>query len=216
MYISIEKVAHFDFAIILTNIRKSIHALFTYQVYYYLKYGKRFKLSRQCSFITKGTGRLVILPKGSIAMVANKGKSEIRIENQGELIVSGWLHLESTDVWVQEKACLSIGSMFINKGSMIECACHISIGDDCLFGSDVLIRDSDGHVIDNNLDRVSIPIIIEDHVWIGSRAMVLKGVRIGKGAVVAAGAVVTRDVPAGCLVAGVPAKVIRKNIIWKM
>jgi acetyltransferase-like isoleucine patch superfamily enzyme len=57
--------------------------------------------------------------------------------------------------------------------------------------------------------RVFRPICIEDGVWIGSRAVILPGVRIGRGAVVGAGAVVTRDVPAHALVAGIPAKTIR-------
>lgn len=194
----------------------AIRFIYAYQVYYYLKYNKRFKLARQCSLIEKGTGRLEIMPDGYIYMGSDKGvKCEILIENQGKLVVSGIVTIVGTDVWILEKACLSIGSMFINKGGMIECACHISIGHDCIIGRDVLIRDSDGHVVDNNPDKMTIPVIIEDHVWIGSKAMILKGVHIGKGAIVAAGAVVTRDVPAGCLVAGVPAKVIRENVTWK-
>ena len=53
-------------------------------------------------------------------------------------------------------------------------------------------------------------ITIEDGVWIGTRAVVLGGVTVGKGAIIAAGAVVTEDVPPNCLVGGVPAKVIRE------
>jgi len=52
------------------------------------------------------------------------------------------------------------------------------------------------------------PVVIEDHVWIGMRAIILPGVRIGRGAVVAVGAVVTRDVEPLTVVAGVPARVI--------
>ena len=54
------------------------------------------------------------------------------------------------------------------------------------------------------------PIIIEDHCWIGARATILPGVRIGRGSTVAAGAVVSKDVEAGTVVGGVPAKVIKK------
>ena len=54
-------------------------------------------------------------------------------------------------------------------------------------------------------------IIVQDDVWIGTRAMILKGVVIGKGSVVAAGAVVTKNVPPYSIVAGVPAKIIRKR-----
>jgi acetyltransferase-like isoleucine patch superfamily enzyme len=55
------------------------------------------------------------------------------------------------------------------------------------------------------------PIWIEDDVWIGTRAIVLKGVRLGRGSVVAAGAVVTHDVPAYSVVAGVPARVVSER-----
>ena len=54
------------------------------------------------------------------------------------------------------------------------------------------------------------PVIIEDNVWIGDKATILSGVKIGKGAIVAANAVVTKDVPAYSVVAGNPAKIIRK------
>lgn len=54
------------------------------------------------------------------------------------------------------------------------------------------------------------PIVIEDDVWIGSGAVILPGVRVGKGSVVAAGAVVTKDVPAQTLVGEVPARIIKK------
>jgi acetyltransferase-like isoleucine patch superfamily enzyme len=55
---------------------------------------------------------------------------------------------------------------------------------------------------------------IGDHVWIGARAAVLKGVTIGDGAIVAAGAMVTHDVPARALVAGVPARLVREGVEW--
>ena len=58
-------------------------------------------------------------------------------------------------------------------------------------------------------------IVIEDNVWLGSRALILKGVTVGKGSIVAAGAVVTKDVPPNSIVAGNPAKIIKQNINWK-
>jgi len=59
------------------------------------------------------------------------------------------------------------------------------------------------------------PISIGNHVWIGINATILKGVTIGDGAIIAAGAVVTRDIPASCMAAGVPASVIKNNISWE-
>jgi len=59
--------------------------------------------------------------------------------------------------------------------------------------------------------NVFLPVHIEDNVWIGAGAVILPGVRIGRGSIVAAGAVVREDVPPGALVAGVPAKVKRSS-----
>jgi acetyltransferase-like isoleucine patch superfamily enzyme len=56
--------------------------------------------------------------------------------------------------------------------------------------------------------------VIHDNVWIGTRATILKGVTIGEGAIVAAGAVVTKNVPPHTLVGGVPAKIIKEKISY--
>jgi maltose O-acetyltransferase len=55
----------------------------------------------------------------------------------------------------------------------------------------------------------SDPVVIEDHVWIGSKALILPGVRIGSRAVIGAGSVVTKDIPPQCVAAGNPARVLR-------
>jgi acetyltransferase-like isoleucine patch superfamily enzyme len=70
--------------------------------------------------------------------------------------------------------------------------------------------DCDFHRIeDKAYDTTGVPIVIEDRAWLGNRCMVLKGVTIGHDAVVAAGSIVTRDVPPRTVVAGVPAQVVR-------
>ena len=80
---------------------------------------------------------------------------------------------------------------------------------------DVIIRDSDNHCIKKTGYQKTKPIYIGNHVWIGLRATVLKGVTIGDGAIVAAGAVVNKDVPPKTLVGGVPARIISKNVEWE-
>lgn len=113
---------------------------------------------------------------------------------------------------------LEVGNNSYMNMSLIQCANHITIGDNCAIAGDVLIQDTDFHpVLDENGNEkpVSKPIHIGNHVWICANAIVLKGVTIGDGAIVAAGAVVTKDVPAGCVVAGNPAKVVKENVIWK-
>lgn len=103
---------------------------------------------------------------------------------------------------------------FINENVQITCGDRIEIGKDCAIGRDVVIRSYDGHTIEQEGYRISEPIVIENHVWIGQGAQILKGVHIGEGAIVAAGAVVTKDVPAHAVVGGVPAKVIKENVMW--
>ena len=62
---------------------------------------------------------------------------------------------------------------------------------------------------------MSAPIKIGNHVWIGQGATILKGVTIGNNSIIAAGAIVTKDIPANCIAAGVPARVIKEDVNWK-
>jgi acetyltransferase-like isoleucine patch superfamily enzyme len=101
----------------------------------------------------------------------------------------------------------------INAGSVLVSHAAISIGDDCLIGEYVSIRDANhgtqaGHPM-RLQPHVSAPITIGRNVWVGRGSVILKGVSIGDGAVVAANSVVTRSVAAGTLVGGVPARLIR-------
>ncbi|MCQ2515275.1 MAG: hypothetical protein MJ094_00245 [Saccharofermentans sp.] len=74
--------------------------------------------------------------------------------------------------------------------------------------------DSDAHKVIGN-DNEAREISIGNHVWIGSRVTVLKGVSIGDGAIIAAGSVVTKDVPAHSMVAGCPARVVKEYVEWE-
>ena len=72
--------------------------------------------------------------------------------------------------------------------------------------------DSDLHPVDANDQPIeSSPVIIEDNVWIGCRSIILKGVKIGRRSVIAAGSIVTKDIPPNSIAAGVPARVISNN-----
>jgi maltose O-acetyltransferase len=92
----------------------------------------------------------------------------------------------------------------------------IKIGDNVLIAPEVLMITrnhvfSDATKTIREQGYVYAPIVIEDDVWLGFRAIVLPGVRIGRGAVVAAGSVVTNDVPARAVVGGIPARIIKKR-----
>lgn len=73
--------------------------------------------------------------------------------------------------------------------------------------------DTDYHSIDGK--PYTVPVTIGNHVWIGCKSIILKGVNIGDGAIIAAGSVVTKDVPPFSLVAGSPAKLIKENVKWE-
>ncbi len=160
---------------------------------------------------------------GSRRVVINAGWFEatpfrtlFSMREQSRLIVhDAFSFYSNADVSILENATFEIGSGYANHGARIHCSNHIRIGYDVYIGNDVDIKDNDGHDLMGSNKPASLPIVIEDHVWIGARVTVLKGVTIGEGAVVAAGAVVTKDVPPHTMVAGVPAKVVKENVSWK-
>lgn len=114
-----------------------------------------------------------------------------------------------------EGANLHIGDhTYINQRSEIKVQSSVQIGNDCVIAWDVLIMDTDYHEIDEK-GISSIPVKIGNHVWIGCRSLILKGVTIGEGAVIGAGSIVLNNVPPNTLVGGVPAKILKRNITWK-
>ena len=118
-------------------------------------------------------------------------------------------------IYVNKGAHLELGSGYANSGLNLSCFEHISIGQDAAIAENVTIRDSDDHFLSGARQPVTVPVIVGNHVWIGMSAIILKGVTIGDGAVIAAGAVVTRDVPPAALAGGVPARVIRQGVEWR-
>jgi maltose O-acetyltransferase len=100
-----------------------------------------------------------------------------------------------------------------NNNTSILAVERISIGKRCLIGEQVNISDCDSHGINPEERTTSMgnmaAVTIGDDVWLGRRVMVLKGVTIGSGSIIAAGSVVTKSIPERVIAAGVPAKVIR-------
>lgn len=102
--------------------------------------------------------------------------------------------------------------VFINSGCKFQDQGGITIGDDVLIGHNCVIATLN-HVMDpeRRADMIPAPVTIGDKVWIGANATILQGVTIGEGAIIAAGAVVNKDVPPRTVVGGIPAKIL-KNI----
>ncbi|HEY57261.1 MAG TPA: acyltransferase [Anaerolineae bacterium] len=126
------------------------------------------------------------------------------------------------ELWLEDEG----GELTIGPGTTIvsahlavtEPGSRLVIGPDCMLATDIEIRTGDSHAIfDAQTGERLNPaadVVLEEHVWVGARAIILKGCRIGKGSVVAAGAVVTQSCPPQSIVAGNPARVIRQGIVW--
>lgn len=143
--------------------------------------------------------------------------TNIRLDENAKLNVKGNFDIYyGGDIICFPNSELILGSGFCNSNLILRCTEKIVIGEDVAISHNVTIMDSDAHMIlENHRDKTQ-PIVIGNHVWIGTGAKILKGVTIGEGSVVGAGAVVVHDVPANCAVAGTPATVIKRGITWKV
>lgn len=139
-----------------------------------------------------------------------------KVVNRGRMTFGDRVRLVSDVATLElvslEGGHLEIGeNVFINYGSSLVAASHVVVGNDCLIGTHVIVMDCDFHCVeDKSWDTTGKPITLEDRVWLGNRSIILKGITVGHDAVVAAGSVVTKDVPARTVVAGNPARVVRE------
>ena len=146
---------------------------------------------------------------------SSKLETRILIEENAKIEVNGNFSMYAGGyIRIIKNGHLVLNGGFINEGVEITCASSITIGKGATIARDVVIRDYDGHTIELPDYKISKPIVIGCNVWIGNRAMILKGVTIGDGAIVAAGSIVTKDVPSGAIVAGIPAKVVKEGVKW--
>ena len=167
---------------------------------------------RQAYLIARGNWafRGCVKPFSKTALdgkVIVRNRSRIRIGDKFRVLAA---HVP-VELGAGEYGKIEIGDdTFINSGTSIGSLVSVTIGNHVAIGNYTLILDADYHnPLDHTKPGAKAPIVIHDYVWIGARATILKGVTIGTHAVVAAGAVVTKDVPPYAFVAGVPAKVIR-------
>ena len=144
----------------------------------------------------------------------------LRVSGPGRVIIgdgcefAGEAGFPNTLLTSSPSAEIVIGPRCRFNGEHVQAVSSVSLGGDCLV-ADAHLFDTDHHVADPELRARGVeatprPIRVDDHVWICSRAAILKGVHIGEGAVVGYRAVVRRDVPARTVVIGNPAQVVKR------
>jgi len=165
-------------------------------------------------------GKLSIDPNARLKIgeawpLTNYNFSTLKIDEGAEFIVHGDFSFRTgIFISVNKGAKLEIGSGRTNTDVDITCFQNIRIGNHVFIAKGVIIRDSDSHSVERDDYIETQPIVICDHVWIGMRAIIMKGVTIGEGSIIGAGAVVTNDVPPNSMVGGVPARIFRQDVSW--
>lgn len=188
-------------------------------LFYKKKVNGKFECYKYSRVVIDKTSKINIEGTFKLGLKENKkSKVETRfsIGKNAKMNIGKRFHIYSgSDIRIFDNAELTIGSGYLNSDVQIVCADKITIGDDVAIARDVVIRDTDAHDILDGKHQKTKPVSIGNHVWIGTRAMIMKGVTIGDGAIIAAGAIVTKDVPAKSIAAGIPAKIIKTDIEWK-
>jgi acetyltransferase-like isoleucine patch superfamily enzyme len=170
-----------------------------------------------------GPGSGLHIPAGSFLFLGfahfTPVPCSIHIGKNAHISIQGTVQiLRGVRVFVNDGAHLEMGTRsYINDCSTVTCFDHIKIGSGCSISWNTTILDSNIHelVIAGRPRPRSAPISIGDQVWIGTGATILAGTSIGNQAVVAAGSVVTADVPAGVVVGGNPARIIAEDVSWE-
>lgn len=200
------------------SIRDYITRIFTNVRYRSLINGSG-RIALGCEDWLKLDKKSKLILHNSLTLNANRmgknGRSSIlRMDENSVLECHGFSFMYGADIILFKDSHLALGKgSFINSDCKIRCHKEITIGEGCAISHDFTVMDSDAHELDGN--RNTNPVHIGNHVWIGTRVTILNGVNVGDGAVIAAGSLVTKDVPAGSLVGGVPAKVIKEKVEWK-
>lgn len=148
------------------------------------------------------------------------------MRGKGRLVIGEYVNLSGRSCFyfmggMPEVPEIRVGShTFIGNGCTLSAARSIVVGDHCLLSAGVRVHDNDGHPLDPDRRRAgepiafgeTAPVVIEDNVWIGACATVLKGITIGENSVVGTGTVVTKHVPPNSIVAGNPGQVVRGGV----
>ena len=162
-------------------------------------FGKNIQIPSKVLWLIRGAritiGDNFYLSSGNgVNPIASNLQADVYVEPGATLTIGNNVGMSSTRLWIHESA---------------------RIGNNVKIGGCVLITDTDAHPMDymarrsSNEGTKSAPVVIEDDVWVGAHCIILKGVTIGARSIIGAGSVVTKSIPADCVAAGNPCRVIK-------
>ena len=135
-------------------------------------------------------------------------EEQVKISQWGEFLLMG----DDAAIRIGHHTTVESARFIAHGGTELE------VGPDCMFAYDVEVRTSDSHsILDAGSGERINPdqsVHIGEHVWLGARSVVLKGVRIGEQSVIATGAIVSKDIGTGVLAGGAPARQIKDGVTW--
>ena len=196
-------------------------------------------LLKKSSFFVKNNNNILCFKKKSLVKNSHiivEGSNNILYIDKETLLTNSYIKIEGNDnkIFIGANCCLkNLTINMKNENSVIKIGdktsieearitsfepYKIEIGKDCMFSADIVIMNTDVHKIYDTTTKLKTnegkEISIGNHVWLGIRTIVLKGVNIGDNSIVAAGSIVTKDVKANTVVSGNPARQVKENRNW--
>lgn len=175
-------------------------------------------LNINSSYVIRGTGNIVEIGKNT--KIYN---SSIVIKgNNNKVVIGQDVKLRNLQLIIEkDDNVFSVGNKSTTNGLVevyLKEGKRVIIGQDCMLSREIIIRTSDGHsILNENNQRInfSSSVIISDRTWIGQRVMIMKGTVIPSNSIVAAGSIVTKEFKTtNVVLAGGPAKIVKKDIDW--
>lgn len=183
---------------------KTLYGLFKTKYYYpkHIDINGKLNVSGIPVFVFDFNGKIVF--GNNVSLKSNKNSYHLAMHSPVKLMAD------------KKDAIIKIGDNTRINGACIHAYERIEIGKNCLIAANTQIFDGSGHDLSmhNPANRINTtgdakPIVIGDNVWIGANCIIMPGVSIGEGSVIAAGSVVVKDVPSLCIAGGNPAKVLK-------
>lgn len=173
------------------------------------------RLKKNTKFIALNGGKIIFgSGDGGLAYDKSSGMNLEFLENSTLIINGDCMIGYHSSIRLEENSTLEIGhNTYISANALIRVAKKVSIGKNCAISWNLTILDSDFHNYKVNEKEIinTKEVLIGDNVWIGNNVIILKGVHIGNNSIIAAGSVITKDVPDNCIAGGNPAKIIKDN-----